>query len=166
MKTTCGGRLFESFQKRIKGFLREHVHFIDDEDLVPVSGRAIAGLLFQFPDFIDAAIGSRVNFENIHAIARGDLDTGGAFAAGLARLALVTVQRLRQNPRSRRFAAAPWSGEKKCMGDPADLKGIHQSPGNMLLSYQFIEIFGPPFAGKNLILHREKGRAPGILLHI
>ena len=147
--------------------MREHVHFIDDEDLVPVSGRVIAGLLFQFPDFIDAAIGSRVNFKNIHAVARGDLEyRRGSSLQGspglpswqfnaFARIRAVVVLPLPRGPEKRNA----WATRPLC-------KGIQQSPGNMLLSYQFMEILGTPFAGKNLILHREKGRAPGILLHI
>ncbi len=66
----------------------------------------------------------------------------------------------------RRLAAAARPGEKKGVRDPAALQGIHQRAGDVLLTYEFMEILRTPFAGKNLILHREKGRAPGNLLHI
>ncbi len=52
------------------------------------------------------------------------------------------------------------------MSDPAALQSVDQSAGNVFLPYEFSKIPGTPFASKNLILHRKKGRAPGILLHI
>jgi len=52
------------------------------------------------------------------------------------------------------------------MSDPTALKGIEQRAGDVFLSYELMEILRAPFAGKYLILHREKGRASGILLHI
>ena len=97
-------RLLQRLQQRVEGLRGEHVDFVDDEDFVAVAGRKVADGLAQLPDFVDAAVRGRVDFENIDGITGGDLDTRRAFAAGRDRrpaLFLISgaVQGLGQNPR-------------------------------------------------------------------
>jgi len=160
------GGLLKSLQKRAEGRIAEHMDFIDDEDLVPIPGGIIASLINELANIVHAGVGRGVNFEHIHAIARRDLNTGDAIAAWLTRLAVVAVQRFRQNPRRGRLPAPSRPGEKKGMGYPAALKCVEQRAGDMFLPYEFMEILGTPFSRENLILHREMGRASGDLLHI
>ena len=68
---TCSGWLFQGFEEGIEGLGRQHVDFVDDVDFVPALGRAVAHGFAQFPNVVDAAVGSTVDFEDIDGIARG-----------------------------------------------------------------------------------------------
>src|ERR1051325_5284374 len=50
------GRLFERFKKRIEGFLREHVNFVDDIDFEFSGGGRVPNRVAQGTDFFDAAV--------------------------------------------------------------------------------------------------------------
>ena len=78
----------------------------------------------------------------------------------------MAVQGFSQDACCRRFAASAGPREKESMSDPIALKGIEQRAGDVFLSYELMEVLRAPFASENLILHKEKGRAPGNLLHI
>ena len=141
-------RFFEGLQQRVEGRSAEHVDFIDDEDLVPVAGRdysavfSISSRTSSTP-VLEAASISRTSMQLPAAISM----QAGRIAARFARLAVMAVQRLRQNAGRRGFAAAARSGEKKGMRDAAALKRIQQGAGDMLLPYEFMEVLGTPFAG-------------------
>ena len=51
-----GRRFFQGFQERIEGFLRQHVHFVDDVDLLAAGGGERADGLLQRADLLDAAV--------------------------------------------------------------------------------------------------------------
>ena len=55
-------RLLQSFEKRIKRFFGEHMDFVDNVNFVAVDGRGEAHFVAQLSDFINAAVGGRVNF--------------------------------------------------------------------------------------------------------
>ena len=59
--------------------------FVDDENLVAVADRhdAEAGD-DHFADVVDAGVGRRVDLEDVHVAAFGDLDAGVADAAGIS----------------------------------------------------------------------------------
>jgi len=78
----------------------------------------------------------------------------------------MAVQRFGKDACGRRFTAAARTGKKEGMSHSAALQRVEQSAGDMLLTYDIAKILGAPFAGQYLILHREKGRAPGDLRHI
>ena len=59
------GRLLQSLQKRIKSFFGNLVRFVDDENFVLVTRRAITDILSNFAHLVNAAIGRRVNFDHI-----------------------------------------------------------------------------------------------------
>ena len=72
------GRLFESFQQRVRGFVGQLMRFVEDHDFVAAGGGRVAHHLAQFANLIDAAVRCGVDFENVE---RG---SGGDFAAGIA----------------------------------------------------------------------------------
>ena len=63
MNKRTGRRLLEGFQQRIERFRGQHVRFVDDENLVAVARRKIAHVFAQFADFVDSAVGGRVDFQ-------------------------------------------------------------------------------------------------------
>mgnify|MGYP000541434153 CR=1 FL=1 len=78
-------RFFQGFQQRIEGLGSQHVYLIDDVDLVASIDRRELDRLAQITDFIDAAIGGRIDLKDIHRGAVRDLTALLALPAGLRR---------------------------------------------------------------------------------
>jgi hypothetical protein len=61
------GRFLKALEKRVEGFLGEHVNFVDDVDLVPTSQAVTAGTLKQsLPEhagIVNSTVRRRVNFD-------------------------------------------------------------------------------------------------------
>ena len=85
MKTTHARRLFDGLQQRVEGLVGDLVRFVDDEDLVAVARRLVAHVLAQLAHFVDAAIGGRVDFDDVDRAAGGDFEATRADAAGRGR---------------------------------------------------------------------------------
>ena len=113
------GRLFEGLQQRVEGFVGDLVRFVDDEDLVAVARRPVADVLAQLAHFVDAAIGGRVDFDDVRRVAGGDFQAAGAHAAGLGGGSLDAVQAARENARDGGLAGAALSGEDVAVRDAA-----------------------------------------------
>ena len=130
MKMTCAGRFFQGFQQRIEGGIGDLVGFIEDVDFVFIPGRAVAGALAQFSNFIDAAIGGGVNFDDVHGVAGANLRAGIAHSARLRRwtfrrsLGRAALQRHGKNAGNGRFADAAMSAENIAVRDPVLRQGI------------------------------------------
>jgi hypothetical protein len=58
-------RLLERLQQAVEGLCREHVHFIDDIDFITCRNRAIAHLLDDLSDIVDAGVGGGVHLDDI-----------------------------------------------------------------------------------------------------
>ena len=73
----CGGedknhmsrRLLQGFEDSIESVIGQHMHFVDDIDLIAFLGRSVFDPLAQITDLIDAAVGSAVDLDDIHALA-------------------------------------------------------------------------------------------------
>ena len=60
------GRLLKRLKEGIKRFRREHVHFVNDVDFIMPLRRSKLHRLAQITDLVDAAVGRRVDLEDIH----------------------------------------------------------------------------------------------------
>ena len=59
-------RFLEDLEQRVPRFARQHVRFVDDVDLVAVlTRRCVHGAFAEFPGIIDAAIGRRVDLDDV-----------------------------------------------------------------------------------------------------
>ena len=86
------GRLFERLQQRVERLCRQHVHLVDDVDLVASFGGRELHLLAQVPHLVDAAVRRRIDLEDVERRAVGDLRAALAYAAGIGRRPLLAVQ--------------------------------------------------------------------------
>ena len=77
------GRLFQRFEQGVESGVGDLVRFVENVDFETVAGGAIAGSLAKFADFVDAAVGGGVDFDDIDGIAGADFGAGFADAAGL-----------------------------------------------------------------------------------
>ena len=76
------GRLFQRLEQRVEGAVGEHVHFVDDVDLVAALAGAKADLVAQFADIVDAVVGGSVDLDQVDHAPFGDGDAGGALLQG------------------------------------------------------------------------------------
>jgi hypothetical protein len=72
--TTWGGGLLQGLEQAVEGGLRQHVHFVDDVDLVAGARRRIGGVLPEPPDVVDSRVRRAVDLLDVHARAGEDLD--------------------------------------------------------------------------------------------
>ena len=160
-------RLFERFQQRVEGFLREHMHFVDDVDLELAARRSVPDRVPKFAHFVDAAVAGAVDFQYVERTALGDLLTVVALVARFGRRTFHTVQCLGEDARGGSLADAARADEEVGVGQPVLFDGVLQRGGDMLLSNHVVELLWPPFAGQHLVLlwhsllaRKRDGRAP------
>ena len=149
-------RLFQRLQQRVERLLRQHVHFVDDVDLVARRDRAIAHALDQLAHVVDAGAGGRVHLDHVDMAVLGDRLAIVANAAGIdGRAALAVgpdaVQRAGDDAGGRGLADAADAGEHEGMRDAAGGDGVAQRAHHGFLADQRGEIDGAVFAGEDAI---------------
>ena len=112
-KNHVGRRFFQSFQKRVESFARQHVHFVNNINFVFGGSRSKFDIFPQFPDFINAAVGSAVYFPHIQRRAISNFTAIGADITGSGRWSFFTIERFGQNSGNRSFSHAARTAEKK-----------------------------------------------------
>ena len=157
-------RLFQGLEQPVEGLLGQHVHFVDDVDLVARGGRGIAHAFDDLADIVDAGAGGGVHLLHIDIAGFGDGDAGLADAAGmdggLGALAVRpdAVERARDDARGGGLAHAAHARQHEGMGDAAGGEGVGQGAHQRLLPDQAGEIGGAVFARQHAI---GLGRRPG-----
>ncbi len=92
-----GRRFFKGFQKGIEGIGRQHVNFVDDEDLEAAPRWKVFDVVTELPDVVDAGVGSAVDLEHIDGITCSYLATGGAGITWLGGRSIIAIQGLGKN---------------------------------------------------------------------
>ena len=144
-------RFLERLQQRVKGVFREHVHFVDNVDLVARGDRRIAHRLDNLADIIDAGMAGGIHFDDIDKAAGCDTPARFAHTAGIdGRAALPVfanaVERLGYQTRGGGLADPAHAGHQKGVGQPVTLDRIAQSLDHRILSDQFGEFRWSVFA--------------------
>ena len=148
-----GRRLFEGLQEGVEGLLGEHVHFVDDVDLVPGFDRGEIDVFPQLADVVDAAVGGAVDLDHVEGRAVPYLPAVVALAAGVRRRARLAVEGLCQDARHGGLAHAARSGKKIGVGNAPLLNAVLQCLGYMVLEDDLVEVLGTPFSGSYLVGH-------------
>ena len=147
-----GRRLFERLQQGVEGLLGQHVHFVDDVDLVlALAGRVLDALEQMRPDLFDPVVGRAVDLQHVDAASFRDFPAERAGVAGRHRGAVDAVQGLGQDTGCGRLAHAAGSGEEVGMGDLARLNGVFQRGGDVFLPDYAVEFLGAPFSGGDFV---------------
>ena len=71
--------------------LGEHMHFVNNIDLVAAARGGIANLLTQVADLVDAAVRGAIDLHDVQRAPHGDRLTRGALVARLGHRTLRTV---------------------------------------------------------------------------
>ena len=147
MKTAWAGGSSRVLKQGVEGLLGEHVHFVDDVDLVGALGRQVLDLFPQVPHFVDAPVGGAVDFQDVQGRALGDFDAILTGVVGVRRGACGAVEGLGQDAGHRGLAHPPGAAEEKGVGHPAGGQGVLERPDDRLLAHHLLKGLGTPLPG-------------------
>ena len=152
-------RLLERLQQRVEGVLRQHVHFVDDVDLVPRRDRAIAHALGQVTDIVDTGARGGVHLDDIDMAVLGDGPAMNAFAAGRYRrrtgpVGADAIERAGDDPCRRGFADPAHTRQDESLRDAALGDRVRQGADHRLLPDHLGKGLRPVFAGEDAIACR------------
>ena len=147
------GRLLERLQHRVERRLRQHVHFVDQVDLVAAGRRRVARVVEDLAHVVDAGVGRGVEFEQVDEAPGVDVLAGRADAAGRRGHAGQAVEALGEDARDRRLAHAPRAGQQVRMVDASARQRVGERRDDVLLPGEFGERHRPPLAREYLVAH-------------
>ena len=155
-------RLLEGLQQRVECRLREHVHLVDDEDLVSRLERDVSRLVAEITNVIHAGVRGRINLDDVDLAPGIEGDASLAGAAGLSSRTRLAVEGLGEQAGRGGLARTPRSGEEVGVADPLLFDGAPEGPGDALLTCDLSEGLRAILPGEDEVGHRghSKRRAP------
>ncbi len=162
MNLTFGRRFFERLQQCVEGVLRQHMHFVDDVDLVARRYRPVAHPLGQVADVVDPGARGGVHLDDVDMAVLGDRAAMDALAArrnGRAAIAVGAdaVKGAGDDPRRRRLADPAHPGQDEGVRDPPGRNRVRQGAHHRLLADDLGEGLRPVLAGEDAIGGRGIG---------
>ena len=159
-------RLFQRLQQRVERRAREHVHFVEDIDLVARRHRRIAHRLVDLAHVVDAVMRGGVHLDHVDVPAVHDRLALHAEHRHVDRRAFdravgqFVIQRARQNARGGRLPDAAHAGQDPGLRDAAGLERVRDRAHHRFLSDQVGEGRGAIFARQHAIRRAARcGRA-------
>ena len=144
-----GRRLLKRLEKGVECARREHVDFVDDEDLVARRRRGELHGFAQVADIVHACVRGGVHLDYVERCSGHDLAAVVALVAGMrggvGRRG--AVERLGEDAGECGLAYAARPHEEVGVGDALRLDGVGERLGDVLLAEDVGELLRPPFAG-------------------
>ena len=110
-----GWRFFERLEESVEGASREHVDFVDDEDFVLADDGRVLHTFNHIADVIDAGVGGRIYFIDVHRVSAGDILAAVALAARMQRVVAFAVECAGEDAGASSLAHTSGAGKKECM---------------------------------------------------
>ena len=157
MNLACGGGSSSVFSSALNAGARQHVHFVEDVDLVARRHRRVADGVVDLAHIVDAVVRGGVHFQDVGMAAFHDrLVVHAQRRHGDGRLRHGTVrqfviERARQNPRRRGLADAAHAGEDPGLRDAPRLEGVRDRAHHGVLADQVVEVRRPVLARQHAI---------------
>ncbi len=129
--------------------------FVEDHHFAARRRRRVTHHLAQFANLVDAAVGGRVNLDDIERSSRGDLLAGIANAARLRRRPVHAIQRLGQDPGRRGFSHAARAGKNVRMRHAVVANRVLQRFRDVRLSDEIRKRLRAPLACDDLVAHEK-----------
>lgn len=129
------------------------MNFVDDVDFKITACWCEADIVSKFANLIDAVVAGTVDFEHVEADTLGNLPARVADSARIDGRAMNAVQRLGQDPGSRRFASSARPDKKVGVSNTLLLNRIFQRLNDVILAENVVEYLGPIFSGEDLVAH-------------
>ena len=127
---------FNNFEQRIESGRRDHVRFVNNEDLVPVTCWGKGGAFTQIAGVVHTTVRGRIDFNNIQRTraAGCQIHTGITGPTRVCGGSLGTVQTAGKNSRRGGFTAAARAREEVSMVDSVFVDRIGQRHGHVFLA--------------------------------
>ena len=151
-------RFLQCLEQGVESRGAEHVHLVDEVDLVGAASRSVGGVLAERADALDAVVAGTVDLHHIEATPFGDLDAGIAGAAGVVGrplTACLAIQRLGQDAGRGCFPDPAGTDKEISLRQPLASDGILQRPGDVFLPDDLFKALGAVFAGEDAVAHGE-----------
>ena len=137
-------RFLQCLEQRVESPRRQHMDFVDDIYFVAPLHRRIFHALTQLPDAVDAVVGRRVDFDDIHEGSLADRPAVFTFAAWTrAPVFRLAVERFGEDPGCRRLSGASGSAEQVGMSRLTCGDLIFQNLHDMILTDDLIKPIRP-----------------------
>ena len=163
-------RLLQRLEQGVERRARQHVHFVEDVDLVARGHRRVAHRVVDLAHVVDAVVRGRVHLDHVEVPALHDRLAMQAEhrhldgRAGDRAVRQLVVERTGENARGRGLADAAHAGEDPGLRNAAGLERIRDRAHHGVLADQVVEGRRPVFARQHAI--RRVARAPGCAAEI
>ena len=160
-------RLLQRLQQRVEGVFGQHMHFVDNVDLVARGDSGIAHRLDNLAHVIDAGVARRVHLDHVDMPPLGNRGAGFADPARVDRRPALpvradAVERLGDQPRGRCLADPAHARHQKGMGQPPAPDRIAQRLDHRILPDQLMKTARSIFAREDAIGLRGIGHCCGL----
>jgi hypothetical protein len=100
-------RFFHDFEQSIEPLLGDHVGFVENEDLVPITRGGKTRSFAEFAGVVDSVVACRVDFDNVKRprTVSGEFDAAVAFSARCVGGAFGTIEAPREDSSRGRLSA-------------------------------------------------------------
>ena len=132
-------RFLECLQERIPRRVRQHMTFVDDEDLVLRRGRLELDGVDDGLHVLDFVVRGGVKLGHVDRASGRDLPAVVAFPTRFDALRTRAIERLRENARERGLADAARTDEEIGVGDAVRLDGVAKGADDVLLSNDIVK---------------------------
>jgi DNA-binding YbaB/EbfC family protein len=148
------GRWFlERLEEGVPCVVREHVHFVDDEDFEAVSLGSVREAFLKPAHVIDAGVAGTVDLLNVDVAADGDLSASRALLARRCGGAFFAIERLGEDAGAGRFAYATNAGEQKGVCNAVSSNRVGQRGRYVTLTNEILERLWPVFTREDDVAH-------------
>ena len=159
------GRLFQGLEQRVEGVAREHVHLVDDINLVARRDGAITHAVDNLADVVHTGVAGGIHLHHIDMPVLGDRAAIVANPARIDRGATgtvntYTVETLGDDPRRGRLADTTYPGQNEGVRQTPLVQRVLQGADERFLTYEIVEALGAVLAGKNPIGPDRVGEEP------
>ena len=134
-----GRRFFERLEESVEGACREHVDFVDDENLVLADDGRVLHTFNHIADVVDAGVRGRIYFIDVHRVSAGDILAAVALATRVQRVRALAVERAGEDAGASSLAHTTGAGKKECMMETTALNGVLESLCDMFLTDHIAE---------------------------
>ena len=150
-------RLFQRLEQRIEGGARQHVHFVEDVDLVARRHRRVADGVVDLAHVLDAVVRGGVHLDDVEMPAFHDRLAVHAEhrhvdgRPGDRAVRQFVIERAGEDARRRGLADAAHAGEDPGLRNASGLEAVRDRAHHGVLADQIVEGRGPVFARQHAV---------------
>jgi hypothetical protein len=137
-----GRRFLEGLEKGVEGRCRQHVDFIDDNDLGSSGKGTVSQAFPDRPDVLHAGVRGSVHFEHIRGLPFGNIETGRTGKAGRGRWSVDTIDGFGEYPGNSGFPDPSVSRKEIGLRQDSRIKSPGEGANHRFLSHKVGKCLG------------------------